>query len=233
MGCSHGIGQKDKCTCFTHGDGDETVPMWTGADCSMRTCPKAGSWAASPSANNDHVSAKVECAGRGKCNRGSGECACDVGYGGSACQRTICPNSCNGHGTCHTLNQLADDFSSNADSEAASALFATPDSSNDCAECTGTENTGAQYNSAWDATRSAGCKCDSGYRGPDCMQKECPSGDDVLEDMVVPKDVLAVDVVLVTTPQACVNVIPVSMATAASPLPCWLKQSDGLRGTTH
>lgn len=52
-------------------------------------------------------------------------------------------------------------------------------------------------------------------------------------DMVVPKDVLAVDVVLVTTPQACVNVIPVSMATAASPLPCWLKQSDGLRGTTH
>jgi len=179
--CSNGVGMKDKCNCFTHLDGDETVAMWTGADCSLRTCPTAGAWAASPTGNNDHVSAKVECSGRGSCDRSSGECACEAGYGGSACQRTVCPNNCNGHGTCQTLNQLADDFSHNADSGVASVLFATPDSSNDCDECTGTQNTGAQYDSAWDATRSAGCKCDAGYRGPDCSQKECPSGDDVLE----------------------------------------------------
>ena len=34
--CSNGGGMKDKCSCFTHLDGDETVPMWTGADCSLR-----------------------------------------------------------------------------------------------------------------------------------------------------------------------------------------------------
>merc|ERR1712100_344303 len=55
--CSNGVGMKDKCSCFTHLDGDETVAMWTGADCSMRTCPKAGSWAASPSGGRASMSA--------------------------------------------------------------------------------------------------------------------------------------------------------------------------------
>merc|ERR1740138_1269177 len=56
---------KDSCLCFTHLDGGSTpVPAWTGADCSLRTCPRAGAWAASPAANNDHVSGDnhVECA---------------------------------------------------------------------------------------------------------------------------------------------------------------------------
>merc|ERR1719482_1020522 len=180
-GCSgHG-------TCSTHLDGDETVAMWTGADCSMRTCPTAGSWAASPTGNDDHVSEKVECSGRGSCNRGSGECACEAGYGGSACQRTVCPNNCNGHGTCQTLNQLADDFSHNADSGVASVLFATPDSSNDCAECTGTANRRSvrRVMTSWRATAA-------------------------------PRDAHAVVAEPVTTPRACANATRVSMVTAAS-----------------
>merc|ERR1711865_887522 len=86
-----------------------------GADCSLRTCPTAGAWAASASAKNDHVSNKVECAARGKCDRSSGECTCEEGFAGSACQRSSCPNACNGHGTCQSIAQIADDFSHNAD----------------------------------------------------------------------------------------------------------------------
>merc|ERR1712195_81709 len=87
----------------------------------------------------------------------------------------------NGHGTCQSIAQIADDFSHNADDGAASALFAVPNSDNDCDNCIGTQNTGAQYDNAWDAQRAQGCKCDAGYRGPDCSLKECPSGDDTLE----------------------------------------------------
>ena len=39
---------------------------------------------------------------------------------------------------------------------------------------------GATYSTPWDAKKHVGCKCDSGYRGPDCSLKECPSGEDVL-----------------------------------------------------
>ena len=39
---------------------------------------------------------------------------------------------------------------------------------------------GAIYDTPWDAEKHLGCKCDTGYRGPDCSQKECPSGDDIL-----------------------------------------------------
>jgi len=41
-------------------------------------------------------------------------------------------------------------------------------------------NFGATYSTPWDAEKHMGCKCDIGYRGPDCSLKECPSGDDVL-----------------------------------------------------
>jgi len=39
---------------------------------------------------------------------------------------------------------------------------------------------GATYVTPWDAEKHVGCKCDIGYRGPDCSLKECPSGNDVL-----------------------------------------------------
>lgn len=39
---------------------------------------------------------------------------------------------------------------------------------------------GTTYITPWDADKHVGCKCDIGYRGPDCSQKECPSGVDIL-----------------------------------------------------
>jgi len=52
----------------------------------------------------------MECSNKGKCDRTSGECQCYDGYDGVACQRASCPgypNSCSGHGTCKTIEQLA------------------------------------------------------------------------------------------------------------------------------
>ena len=42
------------------------------------------------------------------------------------------------------------------------------------------EDITAEYDSAWDAKYSYGCKCDDGFRGPDCSLIECPSVDDAL-----------------------------------------------------
>jgi len=52
-----------------------------------------------------------ECSNKGICDRSSGECECFDGYDGSSCQRASCPSSgngeCSGHGTCHTIQELA------------------------------------------------------------------------------------------------------------------------------
>lgn len=34
------------------------------------------------------------------------------------------------------------------------------------------------YKQVWDADLLYGCNCDSGYFGPDCSLKHCPTGDD-------------------------------------------------------
>jgi hypothetical protein len=52
-----------------------------------------------------------ECSNKGMCDRGTGTCACFEGYEGSACQRASCPVTngamCSGHGTCHTIEEIA------------------------------------------------------------------------------------------------------------------------------
>jgi len=52
-----------------------------------------------------------ECSNKGICDRETGTCACFEGYDGSACQRASCPITdgamCAGHGTCHTIEELA------------------------------------------------------------------------------------------------------------------------------
>lgn len=47
----------------------------------------------------------AECSNRGLCNRESGECECFTGYEGTACNRTVCPNDCSGHGTCGSIRE--------------------------------------------------------------------------------------------------------------------------------
>jgi hypothetical protein len=47
------------------------------------------------------------CSNKGFCNHKTGECDCLPGYEGSACQRNVCPDDCNGHGTCESITDLA------------------------------------------------------------------------------------------------------------------------------
>lgn len=48
-----------------------------------------------------------ECSAQGKCNRRDGQCMCDRGFSGDACQRMDCPGDCGGHGVCTPLKVLA------------------------------------------------------------------------------------------------------------------------------
>merc|ERR1712054_343161 len=48
----------------------------------------------------------MECSNRGLCDRKSGECECFDGYTGIGCSRLSCPESCSGHGTCETVDEL-------------------------------------------------------------------------------------------------------------------------------
>lgn len=94
----------------------------------------------------------IECSGRGVCDNVAGACACMTGYTGVACQRTVCPADCSGHGLCQTQLRFA------ADGLAANLVGYT----------------------GYDLDQQYGCLCDKSYRGPDCSQSECPSGADVL-----------------------------------------------------
>lgn len=51
--------------------------------------------------NEGHFHA--ECSAAGICDRSTGQCECFAGFEGSACNRTVCPNSCSGHGVCRTI----------------------------------------------------------------------------------------------------------------------------------
>jgi hypothetical protein len=72
---------------------------WTGPDCSQRTCPKDFAWVGAVVAAND-MHPWIECSNKGICDRATGSCDCFYGYDGLACQRSACPNNCNGRGTC-------------------------------------------------------------------------------------------------------------------------------------
>lgn len=102
-------GANDKCTCYTRAD-DPSLPAYTGPDCSRMTCPSGDAWielgADSASLGNSYVRGNVLCSNMGVCDTGSGECQCFDGFEGRACERTNCPNNCNGKGICKTEAQL-------------------------------------------------------------------------------------------------------------------------------
>jgi glutathione peroxidase-family protein len=79
----------------------------------------------------------VECSGRGTCDRASGACACTTGYTGDACQRTLCPADCSGHGTCQSLSFFYDE---------------------------GRGGNSDVYGGV-EGAQQYGCKCDNGFRG--------------------------------------------------------------------
>jgi len=84
-------------------------------DCQAKTCPTGKAWWSEPAVNNIAHDEYIECSGRGACNKKTGDCICQVGYEGEACERMSCPityngdvpSYCNGNGRCLSMRSLA------------------------------------------------------------------------------------------------------------------------------
>lgn len=92
------------CQCYTNMEGEAE---WVGPDCSQHACPRDYAWVANVAVGANDMHPWVECSNKGVCNRETGECECFVGYEGTACQRTSCPQDCNNRGTCRPQQRLA------------------------------------------------------------------------------------------------------------------------------
>lgn len=97
---------------------------WTGADCSLLTCPYGKTWFGRPTTGDDYAHMTddiVECSNMGTCNRVTGTCSCMEGFEGAACNVMSCPGkepngpACNGRGECLTMGQLAEHATINGD----------------------------------------------------------------------------------------------------------------------
>lgn len=150
------------------------VPAWTGADCSLRTCPYGMAWAAAPKAANDHTT-RLECSGVGSCDRKTGTCKCNPPYTGVGCRRTLCENDCSGHGSCKSQSEIANMASHDAEGDI-SKQFSTPGMSASQVDA----YTGGKYDGAFDSEANYGCVCEGLYHGADCSLKSCPSAADPL-----------------------------------------------------
>lgn len=181
-GCPYGDdGSGSVTTCSNHGTCDGTTfkctcnTGYTGHNCALLTCPTGLRWFAEPSTSNT-VHTSAECSNMGTCDRETGLCSCKSGFTGSACQLLACPgaengNTCNGHGTCYNMQQLAVLSEDNGVLRGVT-YGAIPD------------------DDTWDYASIQGCYCDSAYfHGPfgwdyssfaasyDCTLLTCPYGD--------------------------------------------------------
>ena len=153
------------CTCYEG---------WTGGRCAERTCPTGKAWFDEASATDTAHADGVECSSKGICDRDSGKCWCQLGWGGEACQYLECQGStgmgpCDGNGVCKSMAELA--TKTMADGTVAAFTYgATPNNA-----------------ATWDHDMIFGCACDSGFHHePDvnlyinhhCSERPCPTGDD-------------------------------------------------------
>lgn len=142
-----------------------------GGDCSDRMCPFERGWADSPNSAGDTHS-YLECAGKGICDRTSGQCKCYEGFEGKGCGRQRCPADCSGFGKCEYVRDLTYGFVYNTyydGTTAAKSGFGT----------------GAVTlpNHHWDADRARACVCDPDRSGIDCSLRMCPYGNDIMDVM--------------------------------------------------
>jgi len=183
--CSgHGTcGEQGICTCY---DNWGLGQSHDSGDCSQRICPFELAWVDKPTETYGLHHQYAECAARGVCNRDSGECECFPGYEGKGCQRSTCPNSCSGHGTCEFIDDMpygstiADYYStqSNNDFTKTSKLGATITAYDGPFGVTEPMTMSYMY---WDKMKIRGCMCDPAYGDVDCSKRLCPHGTDIMD----------------------------------------------------
>ncbi len=148
-----------------------------GYGCEKRRCAYQVAWTINPYLGSDPsdelhvpwgkadgtfgVRAYEECAGKGLCNRDTGNCKCFDGYTGKGCRYKTCPNDCGEHGVCQPAYVI------NSGYDADIPLLAQP----------------------WDREISMRCQCDFGYTGIDCSDRECPTGVDPVNPHDCPGEV--------------------------------------------
>lgn len=150
----------DVCSCY---DNWGVGLSHDSGDCSERICPFELAWVDTPD-KTGAFHKYAECAGRGICDRGTGECACFDGYEGKGCQRTSCPNDCSGHGTCEYIEDMAfaatwNDYTNQGFRTDAKTF---------------------EFNK-WDSGKTRGCVCDAQFGDVDCSKRMCAYGNDVLD----------------------------------------------------
>eukprot|EP00939_MAST-03C_sp_MAST-3C-sp1_P000406 g406.t1 len=137
---------------------------WTGPDCADRSCPSGRIWFGPPHDDDASHRKRSECSNRGICDRSSGTCVCQPGFGGAACAFLTCPTGvdydpattqCSGHGRCLFMWELAQAAGQTYGSEPNNPL-------------------------TWDFDKTKGCYCDQGWGGIACDKRLCPSGDNPL-----------------------------------------------------
>lgn len=114
-----------------------------------------------------------ECAGKGICDRSTGECQCFEGFSGKGCQRMNCPGNCNGHGTCEYIEELGVGSAPGnywGSSKAGQELRTESKTFEDLAE------------HLWDHHKSMACLCDPGYTDVDCSRRMCPKSNDIMDE---------------------------------------------------
>ena len=100
---------KETCSCYSgYGSSTDIITVGGGLDgtCSQRVCP-SGKAIGDLAVSADVAHGIAECSNFGVCNRATGTCACFPPFGGSACDKMLCPNDCSGHGSCLTIGEIS------------------------------------------------------------------------------------------------------------------------------
>mmetsp|Transcript_27529 Transcript_27529/g.55422 ORF Transcript_27529/g.55422 Transcript_27529/m.55422 type:complete len:480 (-) Transcript_27529:71-1510(-) len=176
---------RQRCECFDGfgaalNNGSVLPPRDVTIDCSRRTCQVGPVIRAIPKSRREAHSTLAECSENGICDRNLGNCKCSPGWGGTACDRLLCPDSCSGHGHCFSMEDLArteDALPLSWPNRALPPAYGTA---------------AQRPYGAWDYQTMHGCVCDSSwsvglkagqtqeaeYFGGNCGYRHCPTGDD-------------------------------------------------------
>jgi hypothetical protein len=171
------------CACF---------PGYTASpDCSRRSCPEGPGWALRLSGPGDSPHTQlVQCSGAGKCDTSRGVCVCVDGFGGAACERSLCPSSSSSSSSLSSSVAVASNGSSSSTTTTTFAsssavcngrgrcLPASPDLQRAIARTRPLPS--SSLYTGWDAGRIFACACDPGFGGPDCSLTFCPAADNPL-----------------------------------------------------